>query len=130
MSPRRVARDVPEIVTLAISIAVVAALVGGVLYVQLARSDRLPSIDARGLLEEVRAEGSRYYLPVKIENTGDQAAEAILIVVIQKLGDREVEHELVIDYLAGRGEADATAVLIEDPRRAEVRVEVRSFQRR
>ena len=130
MSRRRAARDVPEIVTLAISIAVVAALVGGVLYVQLARGDRLPSIEARALLADVRAEGARFYLPVEVENTGDQTAEAVLVVVVQKVGEREVEHELVIDYLAGRGTADATAVLAEDPRRAQVRVEVRSFQRK
>lgn len=127
---RRAPRDFAEVVTLIVSIAVVAALVGGVLYVQLARGDRLPSIEARALLEDVRAEGTRYYLPVEVENTGDQTAEAVVVVVMQKVGDREVEHELVIDYLPGRGTADASAVLTEDPRRAEVRVEVRSFLRK
>lgn len=131
MSPRRRAgRDTAEIVTLAISIAVVVALVGGVLYVQLARGDRLPAIDARASLEEVRVEGDRYYLPVEIENTGDQAAEDVLVIVIQRVGDEEVEHELLIDYLAGHGRADAIAVLSEDPRSAEVTIEVRSLQRR
>lgn len=131
MSPRRRARrDVAEIVTLVLSIAVLAALVGGVLYVQLARGDALPAIEARALLEEVRAEGGRYYLPVEIENTGDQAAEDVLVIVIQGVGEEEVEHELLIDYLAGNGTADATAVLAEDPRSAEVTIEVRTFQRR
>lgn len=131
MSPRRRAkREVSEIVTLAVSIAVVAALVGGVLYVQLARGDRLPAIEATALLEEVRVEGDRYYLPVEIENTGDQAAEDVLVIVLQRVGDEDVEHELLIDYLAGHGTADATAVLTEDPRSAEVTIEVRTFQRR
>ena len=130
MSRRRPGRDVAEIVTLVVSIAVVAALMGGVMYVQLARGDRLPAIEVRAVVDEVRAEGGRFYLPVEIENTGDQAAESVLIVVIQRVGEREVEHELLIDYLAGGGTADATAVLMEDPRRAGVRLEVRSFLRK
>jgi uncharacterized protein (TIGR02588 family) len=131
MSPRaRAGRHVAEVVTLVVSIAVVALLVAGVLYVQVARGDRLPAIDVTVSLETVRADGERFYLPVKIENTGDQAAEAVRVVVLQRVGERELEHELLIDYLAGRGSADATAVLTRDPRQAEVRVEVRSFLRK
>lgn len=130
MSRRRAKRDPAELVTLAVSIAVVAALFAGVLYVQIGRGDRLPAIVATASLAQVRAEDGRFYLPVEIENTGDQAAEAVLVVVVQRVGDREVDYEIVIDYLAGGGTADATAVLTEDPRRSEVRVEVRSFQRR
>lgn len=130
MSRRRPGRDVAEIATLVVSIAVVAALVGGVLYVQFARGDRLPAIDVRASVDELRAEGGRFYVPVEIENTGDQVAEAVLVVVIQRVGEREVEHEILIDYLAGGGTADATAVLMEDPRRAGIRLEVRSFLRK
>jgi len=131
MSPRaRAGRHVAEVVTLVVSIAVVALLVAGVLYVQVARGDRLPAIDVTVSLDEVRADGERFYLPVKIENTGDQAAEAVRVVVLQRVGERDLEHELLIDYLAGRGSADATAVLTRDPRQAEVRVEVRSFLRK
>lgn len=131
MSKRRApSRDAAEIATLVLSIAVVAALIGGVLYVQLARGDRAPAIHATAVPAEVRAEDGRYYLPVRVENVGDQAAEAVVVVVMHRRGDREVEHELVIDYLAGHGSADATAVLGEDPRRSEVTVELRSFQRR
>lgn len=131
MSPRaRAGRHVAEVVTLVVSIAVVALLVAGVLYVQVAQGDRLPAIDVTVSLDEVRAEGERFYLPVKIENTGHQAAEAVRVIVLQRVGERELEHELLIDYLAGRGSADATAVLTRDPRQAEVRVEVRSFLRK
>jgi len=126
----RAGRHVAEVVTLVVSIAVVALLVAGVLYVQVARGDRLPAIDVTVSLDEVRADGERFYLPVKIENTGDQAAEAVRVVVLQRVGERDLEHELLIDYLAGRGSADATAVLTRDPRQAEVRVEVRSFLRK
>ena len=130
MSRRRPGRDVAEITTLVLSIAVVAALIGGVVFVQLARGERPPAIDATASLEELRAEGGRYYLPVEIENRGDQAAEAVVVVVVQRVGERETEHEVVIDQLAGHGTASATAVLTEDPRRARVRLEVRSFQRK
>ena len=130
MSRRRRGRDAAEIVTLVMSIGIVAALIGGVVLVQLARGERPPSLDATASLEETRAEGGRFYLPVEIENTGDQAAEAVVVVVVQRVGERETEHEVVIDYLPGHGTARATAVLSEDPRRSQVRVEVRSFLRR
>lgn len=130
MSRRRPARDAAEIVTLVVSIAVVAALIGGVVLVQLARGERPPVLEATASLERMRAEGGRYYLPIEIGNRGDQAAEAVLVVVVQRVGERDLEHELVVDYLAGHGTAKATAVLVEDPRTARVRVEVRSFLQR
>jgi len=131
MSKRRPpARELPELVTLILSLAVVLVLIGGVVYVQVAGGDQPPAIEAEALLDEVRVEGERFYLPIEISNSGDQAAEAVRIVVVERVGEREIEHEILIDYLAGHGTAEAIAVLSEDPRRAEVRVEVRSFQRR
>ena len=130
MSRRRPGRDAAEIATLVMSIAVVAALIGGVVVVQLARGERPPVLDATASVEATRAEGGRFYLPVEIENSGDQAAAAVIVVVVQGVGDRETEHEVVIDYLPGHGRATATVVLSEDPRRAGVRVEVRSFLRK
>lgn len=123
-------RELPELVTLLLSVAVVLVLIGGVLYVQVARGDQPPAITAEALVDEVRVEGDRFYLPIEISNSGDQAAEAILVVVVQRVGEEDVEHEFLIDYLAGHGTADAIAVLTEDPRRAQVRVDVRSFLRR
>lgn len=131
MSKRRPpARELPELVTLLLSLAVVLVLIGGVVYVQVARGDQPPVIAAEALVDEVRVERDRFYLPLEISNSGDQAAEAIVVVVVQRVDDQDVEHEFLIDYLAGHGTADATAVLTEDPRRAEVKVEVRGFQRR
>lgn len=130
MSRRRPRRDVAEIVTLVVSLAVVAALIGGVVLVQLARGERPPVLEASASLEGVRSDGTRHYLPIEVRNRGDQAAQAVVVVVVQQVGEREVEHELVIDHLAGRGSAAATAVVTADPRRSTIRVEVRSFQRR
>lgn len=130
MSRRRPERDVAELATLVVSVAVVVALIGGVVFVQLARGERPPVLEATVSLDGTRAEGGRYYLPIEIGNRGDQAAEAVLVVVVQRAGEREVQHEFVIDYLAGHARAKGTAVLAEDPRRVRVEVEVRSFLQR
>jgi uncharacterized protein (TIGR02588 family) len=127
---RRPGRDAAEIVTLVVSIAVVAALIGGVVFVQLARGERPPAVNASALIDGARAEGGRFYLPIEISNSGDQAAEAVRVVVVQRIGERDVDHELLIDYLAGHGRQEATALLGDDPRRSPVTVEVRSFIRR
>lgn len=128
MSPRkrRDGRDVAELLTLVVSIAVVAVLIAGVAAIELT-SDRPPVLTAEIALDEVRSDGGRFYLPVTIRNDGDQAAEAVRVVVVHRVGDREVEHELQIDYLAGHGTADGVAVLGDDPKQGEVTVEIRSY---
>lgn len=123
---RKDGRDIAEVVTLVLSIIVVAVLVGGVAAVELT-SDRPPALTAEIALDAVRSDDGRFYLPVTVRNDGDQAAEAVLVVVVVRIDDREVEHELLIDYLAGHGSADGVAVLGQDPRGTEVTVEVRSF---
>lgn len=123
---RRDGRDLAELVTLAVSIAVVAVLLAGVAAIELT-SDRPPKLTAELALGEVRSDGGRYYLPVTVRNDGDQAAEAVRVVVVQRIGDRDVEHELQIDYLAGHGSADGVVVLTGDPRGTELTVEVRSY---
>ena len=129
MSPsRRVSRDVPELITLILSIAVVAALVGGVAFVQLSSGDRPPAISARASLDEVRAVAGGFELEVVVRNDGDRAAEAIRLAVVQEVDGRGSEHEIEIDFLAGGATARAMAVLRSDPRRSTVRVEVRSYQ--
>lgn len=124
----RGSRDIAEIVTLVLSIGIVAALVVGVVFVQLAGGERPPEITASGSLDGVRAAGDDFYLPVEVRNMGDQAADGIRIVVVQDVGGKAVEHELLIDHLAGGGVTRATAVLRADPRRSTVVVTVRSFQ--
>ncbi len=129
MSPsRRRSRDLPELITLILSIGIVALLVGGVVFVQLSSGDRPPAISVQASLDEVRAVAGGFELEVEVRNDGDRAAEAIRLVVVQEVEGRTSEHEIEIDFLAGGGVARATAVLRSDPRRSTVRVEVRSYQ--
>ena len=129
MSPsRRSSRDLPELITLILSVGIVAALVGGVALVQLSSGDRPPVMSARASLDGVQAVGGGFQLEVEVRNDGDRAAEAIRLAVVQEVDGRSTEHEIEIDFLAGGGVARATAVLRSDPRRSTVRVEVRSYQ--
>lgn len=129
MSPsRRSSRDVPEVITLILSIGIVAALVGGVAFVQLSSGDRPPVISAGASLDEVRRVAGGFLLEVEVRNDGDRAAEAIRLVVVQEAEGRTTEHEIVIDFLSGGGVARATVVLRSDPHRSTVRVEIRSYQ--
>ncbi len=129
MSPsRRSSRDLPELITLVLSIGIVAALVGGVAFVQLSSGDRPPVISAGASLDEIQAVVGGFQLQVVVRNDGDRAAEAIRLVVVQEVEGRTSEHEIEIDFLAGGAVARATVILRSDPRRSTVRVEVRSFQ--
>ena len=118
----------PELITLILSIGIVALLIGGVAFVQLSSGDRPPLISAQTSLDEVRAVAGGFELEVVVRNDGDRAAEAVRLVVVQEVDGRSSEHELEIDFLAGGAVARATAVLRPDPRRSTVRVEVRSYQ--
>lgn len=129
MSPKsRGSRDVAEIATLVLSLGIVAALVAGVIFVQLAGGDRPPEITASASLADVRSSANGHYLPVAVRNDGDQAAVAIRLVVTQDVDGQTIDHEIEIEFLAGGAVTRATVVLSADPRTSKVVVRVRSFQ--
>ena len=74
-------RSVAEWTTLAISIAVIATLVGIITHRYLAGGDAAV-IEIQPALDEVLQDAGAYYLPVRITNRGDRTAEDVRITVM------------------------------------------------
>lgn len=128
LPPQPPGQQVAERITFAVSLAIVLAVAGFVLYQQLFGGDRPATIVATPRLEAVRQQGGLYYLPIRVANEGDETAEAIRInaALANGQGTPEVV-ELEIDLLAGGGKANGTAIFRNDPTRGELTVRVTSY---
>jgi uncharacterized protein (TIGR02588 family) len=118
-----------EWVSFGISLAILLILVGLLGYEHFTRGNRPPVIEATPVLEDVRQEGTFYYLPVDVANRGDMTAEDVQVQVKLKPGpDQEAETaEFAVMFLAGGETAHGTAVMQHDPAQGELSVAVLSF---
>ena len=120
-------RSLPEWVSLGISIAMLASVVGLVLHQHGARSEPA-AIEVRPRLDRVRQAGGAYYLPLEIANTGGQTAEEVVVEVelAPPRGERE-RAEVTVRFLAGGGTHRATAVFRADPAQGTLTASARSL---
>ena len=122
-------RTVAEWTTLGISLAIVLGVAGLVTYLYLAGVDRPPVIEATAGLIELRQEGDAYYLPVTIENTGEQTAADVRVEAELVLPDGSSETaEIEVTFLAGGATSEGTAVFSSDPAEGEVTVRAVSYK--
>jgi uncharacterized protein (TIGR02588 family) len=116
-------RTTAEWVSFGLSLAILAALVGSVVYLHLTSGDAPPAVEARARPEAGREVGGAYYLPIEVVNTGDRPAEQVRVRVDVGEGS---PRELEIDRLPGGATRRATVVLRAPPA-GEPTVEVVGF---
>ena len=122
-------RTGPEWLTLAISTALVLAVVGLVVYLSVTGGVRPPTFAATPLAEEIRHEGETYYLPVTVTNEGDlTAADVVVVAELTTGADPPETAEFTIDFLAGGETAEATVAFTADPTAGDLTVGVASFR--
>jgi uncharacterized protein (TIGR02588 family) len=97
---------------LGISVAVVLAVVGLIVFQELTGGDRPPTIEVLPNMEALRSDADAHYLPVEIANRGDLTAENVRVRLSLPSGEAT---ELEIQFLAGGDSAEGTAVFSEDP---------------
>lgn len=115
-------RAAAEWVTLSVSIAILALLFGAIGFYYLRGDSQQSFIVVTPLTDEIRHEGDRFVLPVKITNTGERTASTVTVSVALMLGGEEQERvEFSIAFLAGG------AIFTTDPTRAEITVGAVSF---
>jgi uncharacterized protein (TIGR02588 family) len=119
------ARSTAEWVTVAVSCALVAGLVGLILYLHAAGGSAPAALEARPLAEAARPVDGRFHLPIEVQNRGAAAAEGVRVRVADGSGE---DVEIDVDRLAGGATARAVVILSSDPRRAPPRAEVVAFR--
>lgn len=124
-SPKFQERTRPEWITFGVSLVIVLVFLG-TLVTQALLTGREPArILLKPQLAEVSVVEGQYYLPVQIQNEGDQAASDVWIgIVLEYTDDTEAPRRdtalVHIDFLPGHGSDDGIAVFESDPRRGEV----------
>jgi uncharacterized protein (TIGR02588 family) len=122
-------RTAAELITLAVSIAIVLGIVGLIAWLNLRGSEEPVSIIVKPLVEERWEADSEYYLPVEILNDGDATVEDVQIEAELILGDDPpVTAQLSVPFLAGGERARGTFVFGEDPAQAELTVRATSYK--
>jgi uncharacterized protein (TIGR02588 family) len=114
-------RTVAEWVTLGVSVAIVLALAGLVLFQWLSQGTRPPEISVEPNTEQVRQVGDLYYLPIRVTNGGEKAVEVVEVETELRVEGEEPETVgFTVQFLAGRESDEFTVVLSGDPREGEL----------
>jgi len=122
-------RSVAEWTTLTISVLLILALVGLVIYVSVNDGNRPPVIETTAETGQILHEGAIYYLPVTVTNHGDETAQEVRIVAEVTTAESEPETaEFTIEVLAGGETMQGTVVFTADPAANPLTVAVNSFR--
>lgn len=117
-----------ERVTLAISVLVLAAVMGLTAYSQIATGEEPPTINVEVDLDGVRETDHGYYVPIAITNDGGLTAQDVMVTGELVLGEEEPETaEVTIDFLAGGESEQAELVFSAHPDEGEFTVAPTSY---
>lgn len=120
-------RTVAEWTTLAVVLLILAALVSPLIWYAIQPTDQAAfrvTVETSTISER---EG-RFYVPLRVLNTGDATAEDVMIRA-ELLHDDQVseEVEMTITFLAGGEEVETVAIFSEDPRTGTIKAGVTSY---
>ncbi len=119
-------QDWLEIAASAVSALAIAAVMGYLVW-QGFQGEKPAAFEAT--IGSVRAAGDSYLLPVTVRNTGDEAAQDVQVSVkLTVPGKPEAEARATIDWVPGKSERRAVAVLKENPAQGTVKAGVEGYQ--
>jgi uncharacterized protein (TIGR02588 family) len=114
-------RTAAEWVTFSVSVLILLALVGLVIFQALTRGNRPSTIKVEPMLQEVRQSEGAFYLPITITNDGDEAVGDVEVQM--SLASEGSEPETVaftVQFLAGGESQEETVVFSKDPSKGEL----------
>lgn len=121
---KRPPRSVAEWTTFVVAVAILVGLAG--LIISEARSTNLPAepVAHVGVTRRVR---DQWHVTVTVENRGRLAAEQVQVVASLERDGETTEGDQVVDFLAGKDEAELVFVFQDDPRDGELSADVTGF---
>jgi uncharacterized protein (TIGR02588 family) len=110
-----------EGITLAVSVALLLGVIGLLIYLYVTGGDQPAVIQVRPLLQEQWQADGRYYLPVEIQNTGDNTASSLEVeLALSAPGGEQETAQFSIQFLAGQDTKRAVATFRQDPTQGEL----------
>jgi uncharacterized protein (TIGR02588 family) len=114
--PDQERRAPAELLTLALSVAIIAVVLTLVLWLYLRGDDEPPRIVVSTLLDDVREDEGSWYLPIEVRNDGDRTVANARIEAELDVGEPNPQvAEVTVDYLAGGERVRATLIFTSDP---------------
>lgn len=121
---------VAEWTTLAISTAILLAIVGAITWLSFNGEERPPVIVVDPEMEQLREEETGYYVPVTIRNDGDRTVEDVIVQGQLVAGEGEPETaEITITFLAGGETVEGVMVFRSDPAQGKLTTGVTSYKK-
>lgn len=128
MSSERANKTTAEKITLAISLVIVAAVLGLAGYASFSTGEEPPTITVEADLANVRATEFGYYVPITITNDGGLTAQDVTVAGELDLGEEMPESaEVTITFLAGGESEQAGLVFSAHPDEGEFSVRPTSY---
>lgn len=122
---RNTESTIAEHVTLGVSIALLALLVGGLVALELRRGDQHPRVGVTPHFGDAYRHDDQWYLPVTIRNDGDRATGTLRVDVVRPVeGEQPEVAELEYAFVAGGEEVEGTAVFDEEPTTETIELDV------
>ncbi len=118
-----------EWVVFTVGLALVAGVLGYLVYDGLTMGDAPPDIEVRLGTPEQR--GASFIVPVSVTNRGDTTAEGVAIEVVQQRGDgQEGERgEFEVAFLPRRATREGWVTFKTDPRRTPLTARVLGYEK-
>lgn len=127
MPLERTSRTVAEWVTLSVAIAVLAGLMGLILYDWQVNQNRPPAFRVE-VTEPARVADGRYYVPFSIINTGGRIARLVQVSAELQTDAGTETGEQQVDFLSGNERKRGSFVFGHNPQEGTLRVRVASYQ--
>lgn len=109
-------RTSAERTTLAISVLLLVALIGGLAYLELRRDGRAPRIETTLRFEDAYQHHGDWYVPVTIVNVGDRSTDQLRVTVSREIpGEPPEESDLEYEFVAGHEQVEGIAVFTQRP---------------
>ena len=122
--PRRMA----EWLSFGLSLALILVLVAHLVVRWLDPSTRVIEASVTPLIDQVARQGSRFVLPVEVQNHGARAVRDLQIRIRYELDGREESMELLFDYVGQTSLQVVYAYFRQDPRGLSIRAEPISYR--
>lgn len=123
-------RSTAEKITTIISVLLIAALAGAILYEGYATGQSEPAtLEVTVLSDQIEQRGGDFYVPVEITNDGDQTVEEVVVNIELLDGESVVdEAETVIATLGESETITAVLVVADDPAGLTIEAGVVTYQ--
>jgi uncharacterized protein (TIGR02588 family) len=119
------ARSGAERITLIVSFVLLVLLIGGLVVLEQQRGNEPARVQVTPHFSKLEEHDGDWYLPVTIQNVGDQATDALRVDLVRPVeGEQPEVAELDYTFVAGGEQVEGIAVFDEEPSTDSIEVDV------